>query len=95
MSALNDKISVKENGESRMMSKREAAVKQIANKAAMGDLKSFKLLAELLDDDENREEQISNYAHSQSARNSLMKKLDDMAARIRARNGLPPEDKDK
>ncbi len=92
MAALNETVMIKENGQSKKISKREAAAKHIANKAAMGDPKSFKLLVELVGDDERREEQMSSYANGQSAHERLKKKLDEMAVRIRARQGLPSEE---
>ena len=91
MGALSEKVTVKENGRSKQISKREAAAKQIANKAAMGDLKSLKFVAALLDDRETREEQVNSYSRNQSAGDRLKKKLDDMAARMLASKGLPPE----
>lgn len=45
--ALNETVIVAENGGRRKISKRQAIVKQIVNKAAKGDWRSAKLLLEL------------------------------------------------
>ena len=42
--ALNERVNVTENGKRRTMSKREAMLKQLANKAASGDLRVAKLV---------------------------------------------------
>jgi hypothetical protein len=91
MAALDEKVTVSENGHSRRITKREAAAKQIANSAAMGDLRTFKLMVELLADREEREEDKIQHHNSHSARERLTKKLDEMAVRLRARFDLPPE----
>jgi hypothetical protein len=46
--ALNEKVTIKENGRPRRITKREAAVKQLANMSASGNLKSIQLLLNLL-----------------------------------------------
>jgi hypothetical protein len=46
--ALNEKVTIKENGRQRSITKREAAVKQLANKSAGGDLKSIQVLLNFL-----------------------------------------------
>jgi len=92
MSALSEKVTVKENGCSRKVSKREAAAIQIANKAAMGDLRSAKFIAALVDLLEMEQEQKARAEGSSRARESLCEKFDAFAARIRASQGLPPEE---
>ena len=92
MSELTEKIPAQINGQSRMISKRDALAKQIVNKAAMGHLPSVKFIAEFLADSEARDEQEVNAHNDQSARERFKRKIDEMAARIRARHGLPPED---
>ena len=47
--ALNQRVIVTENGKRRTMTKREAMLKQLANKAASGDLRSTKLVFLLAD----------------------------------------------
>ena len=39
---LNEKIVIKENGQRRMITRREAMLKQLANKGIMGDLRSIR-----------------------------------------------------
>src|SRR5260370_38307462 len=46
--ALNERVTIKENGRQRSITKREAAVKQLANKSAGGDLKSIQVLLNFL-----------------------------------------------
>lgn len=45
--ALNEKVVINEGGRRKSVSKLEAASKQVANKAALGDLNAIKLLASL------------------------------------------------
>jgi hypothetical protein len=45
--ALNERVSIRENGRTRTANKMEIAVKQVVNKAAAGDLRAFKILSEL------------------------------------------------
>jgi hypothetical protein len=46
--ALNEEVTITENGKRRVISKREAITKQLVNKAASGDPRSIKLLVDLL-----------------------------------------------
>jgi uncharacterized protein DUF5681 len=54
--ALNEKVAVKEDGRLRKISKREAMVKQLANKATSDDHRSIQLLVVLLQQLEARRE---------------------------------------
>lgn len=45
---LNQRVTVKENGQSRSITKFEAAIKQLVNKAASGDAKAIQFLVNLL-----------------------------------------------
>jgi hypothetical protein len=45
---LNQRVMVKENGQSRSITKFEAAIKQLVNKAASGDAKAIQFLVNLL-----------------------------------------------
>jgi hypothetical protein len=45
---LNQRVTVKENGQSRTITKFEAAIKQLVNKAASGDGKAIQFLVNLL-----------------------------------------------
>ncbi len=57
--ALNEKVTVKQGGRRRTISKREAMVKQLANKAASGDHRSIQLMVALLQQFETRREASS------------------------------------
>jgi len=46
--ALDEEVTISENGRRRVISKREAITKQLVNKAASGDARSIKLLVDLL-----------------------------------------------
>jgi len=52
--ALGEKIDVKENGRSRRITKLEAAAKQLANHAAMGDQRAMQLVVRLVEADDSR-----------------------------------------
>ena len=52
--ALGEKIEVKENGRSRRITKLEAAAKQLANHAAMGDQRAMQLVVRLVGAEESR-----------------------------------------
>lgn len=54
MKALREKVIINENGTRKVITKLEAAVKQLSNKAASGDLRAFQLLAALLRSAEER-----------------------------------------
>jgi hypothetical protein len=56
--ALRDKVVVNENGKRKTVTKLEAAVKQLMNKAASGDLKALQLLAGLVRSVEKRALQV-------------------------------------
>lgn len=45
---LNQRVTIKENGQTRSITKFEAAIKQLANKAASGDAKAIQFLVNLL-----------------------------------------------
>jgi hypothetical protein len=93
MAALSEKITVKENGNSKRISKREAAAKQVANKAAMGDLRTLKFAAELLDRLEAREDEAISARARETSRERLARKLDAMSERVHARLKLLAEGK--
>jgi Family of unknown function (DUF5681) len=56
--ALREKVIVNENGTRKRVTKLEAAVKQVINKAASGDLKALQLLASLVRSAEERALQV-------------------------------------
>jgi uncharacterized protein DUF5681 len=52
--ALNERVTVKENGRQRKITKREAMVTQLANKGASGDHRSIQLLLNYLQQEQAR-----------------------------------------
>jgi hypothetical protein len=92
MDALNEKVAINENGSRKMITKQVALAKQVANKGATGDLKSIKLLFEILEGLDDRERVTrSEAAHhgNSTASERIMKKLDQMRERMDARRALP------
>ena len=55
MKTLRERVVINENGQRRKVSKLEAAVKQLVNKAASGDQRSMRLLVDLARDAENKQ----------------------------------------
>ena len=59
---LNERIAIKENGERRVISKLEAVLKQLINKAASGDARAirevFKLQAMIAEHDKSTDEKV-------------------------------------
>jgi len=56
---LREKVIINENGRRKTITKLEAAVKQLINKAASGDLKALQLLAALVRSAEERGSQVA------------------------------------
>jgi hypothetical protein len=54
--ALNEKVTVTENGKRRQVTKREAVIAQLVNKSASADLRATKMLIDMLRDIEKRAE---------------------------------------
>ena len=54
--ALNEKVTVTENGKRRQVTKREAVVTQLVNKSASAELRATKMLIDMLRDIEKRAE---------------------------------------
>src|SRR5580658_3055917 len=90
--ALREKVTVSENGDNRRSSKREAAAIQLANSAAMGDLRALRVIMDLLGELEEREEQIYAATAGSTSRERIEARLNQLAERIRTRLGLPPEE---
>jgi hypothetical protein len=80
--ALAVRLGLKENGKDRTMSKLEAAVTQLVNKAASGDLKAIALVLRL-----NREAEMRTQPHSVTEPLSEADRsvLEQFAAQVRAR----------
>ena len=51
--ALHEKVTIVENGRSKQVTKMEAATKQLVNRAASGDMTSYRLLTQLIPGMEN------------------------------------------
>jgi len=90
-SALDEKVTVNENGESRRITKREAAAIQLANRVAMGDHAALRLMVDLLAEREEREEELATANVRSTSWDRINAKLDVMAARLRASGRLPPK----
>ena len=54
--ALNEKVTVTENGKRRLVTKREAVIAQLVNKSASAELRATKMLIDMLRDIEKRAE---------------------------------------
>jgi hypothetical protein len=85
LEALNEKVTINENGCKRKITKWEALAKQIANKGASGDLKSIKLLLQIVDGIQEPEpvRPEGHPDHILSAREILKKKIEDIVERTR------------
>jgi hypothetical protein len=83
LEALNEKVTINENGNKRTITKYQASAKQIANKAASGDIKSIKLLMHILGGIQEPEpvRPEGHPDHIQSAREILAKKIQDIVER--------------
>jgi Family of unknown function (DUF5681) len=54
LAVLDEKVHVKENGRSRRITNFQAAAKQFANRAAMGDRRPMQLVVRLVEADDSR-----------------------------------------
>jgi hypothetical protein len=91
LKALDEKVTIKESGSSRKISKRGALMKQLVNRALSGDDKAFRLIFEAIgprSDRGQQEEREASHRESEGARERIARKLEQMHERIRA--GLPP-----
>jgi hypothetical protein len=88
MAELEEKISVNENGRSRRLTKREALVKQLVNKAVMGGFREFRILSELVRPEEQRiTEALSAAKIGNSPSDRVRRRIDELAERMRLRYG--------
>jgi hypothetical protein len=83
--ALDEKVTINENGSRKMITKREALAKQVANKGATGDLRSIKLLFEILEGLDDRERVTRSETANSTASERIRKKLDQLHERIAER----------
>jgi len=83
--ALDQKISVVENGQRKRISKREAIVTQLVNKSASADLKATQILLAMLRDVETRAD--SGGADIESLTEADRRIIQRLQARIRTARG--------
>jgi hypothetical protein len=81
---LRERVIINDRGKRRSLSKLEAAVKQLVDQAAAGDLKALQLLSTLLRSAEER--QIQNQAHSQTIDIVDVRVIRGILARLNASN---------
>ena len=85
--ALNEPVAISENGKRKTITKREAVLKQLVNKAASGDAKAIQLLLSEIRQLEGREPQSAESVLFDEADRELISQLHD---RFR---GSRPEDR--
>ena len=97
--ALNERVTVKENGKQRKITKREAMVTQLANKGASGDHRSIQLLLNYLQQEQARSagsisEPTPMDTDDQQVLEGLIKRLgrEDQANGGEGHEGGEPED---
>jgi hypothetical protein len=78
--ALREKVTVNENGQRRTLTKLEAALKQLVNKAASGEMPALRQLIELSRDAEAKQNQTSEQSSvlmevDQEVMNDLLKRF--------------------
>jgi hypothetical protein len=81
---LNQRIPVNENGRRKSITKREAAAKQLVNKAVTGDYRFLKMLAELvkLSEQANASETENHSKGVESVRERVIERLDLLRKRL-------------
>lgn len=90
LKALDEKVTINENGSRRKISKRDALAKQLVNKAVSGDNISTKLVLDIigpLSEHRRQAELEASHRGGADAHERLTKKLAQMSERLRA--GLP------
>src|SRR6516165_4251143 len=73
--ALNEGVLVTENGEHRKISKREAIVTQLANRAAAADFRAIKILLDIVRDIERQAEPVPETAEFSEADEKVLEQL--------------------
>jgi Family of unknown function (DUF5681) len=95
MKALNELVTIIENGSRRKIPKCDALVKQLLNKALGGDIRSIKLILEMVGPLSERGRQAeleATHGADSTARERLTKKIAMISERIRTGQPLFPED---
>lgn len=93
--ALDERVTINENGSRRTIPKSEAVMKQLVNKAASGDFRSIKLIFEMggpLSERGRQADLEAKYRQDSDAGEELNRKLDLMRERLLAGLPLFPED---
>ena len=80
MKTLREKVVINENGQRKKVSKLEAAIKQLVNKAATGDQRSMHLLVDLARDAESKQNTAVNQQQVISAADQEV--IDDILKRF-------------
>jgi Family of unknown function (DUF5681) len=91
--ALNEFVVVQEKGERRSLSKLAVAAKQLVNKAVSGDLRAWKCLLEMMETPEwkRMNETIQQSVDRTSAREILMRRIEQIRARMDATDSRDPD----
>ena len=92
MKALREKVIINEHGQRRKITKLEAAVKQLANKTASGDLRALSLLAQLLREAETK--QAVNSDQSSTFNQLDRQVMEDLLGRFQTPQDQIPEPKE-
>jgi hypothetical protein len=98
MKALSETVTVNENGSRRKIPKCDALMIQLANKALGGDIKSVRLVLEMIGPLSGRGQQAeleASYREDSSARERLTKKINQISERIRAEQAAWAKDTKK
>ena len=98
MKALNEPVTINENGSRRKIPRRDALMKQLLNKALGGDIRSIKLILELVGPLSERGRQAeleASYREDSTARERLTKKINQISERIRAEQAALAKDTKK
>jgi Family of unknown function (DUF5681) len=85
--ALSETVTINENGSRRKIQKSDALMIQLANKAVGGDIRSLRLVLELIGplSEQGRQVELeASYQEKSTARETLAKKLDQMRERLDA-----------
>jgi len=83
--ALNEPVTVTENGRRRKVSKREAIIKQLVNQSANGDWRAVKMLLEILRDIEGQTEPAADEPSAFTAADEEV--IEQLKARLLRKKG--------
>src|SRR6516165_8827244 len=83
--ALNEPVTVTENGRRRKVSKREAIIKQLVNQSANGDWRAVKMLLEILRDIEGQTEPAADEPSAFTAADEEV--IEQLKARLSRKKG--------